>query len=216
MLPVRIGLEEALAAEGEPVTPSTLVVAVGGDTLGLRTLDAFEHGPALLVTGPRRSGRSTTLRTMATFALQQGWKVVVFTPRLSPLRDLCDDAIPTYTAPSTPSSDESEVTSLLDTLRADAAPLLTLVDDVELFGADGWVPTLLGATSRSCATPGSVLAAAGTPSEMGGIYRGPVVALKRSGSGMMLSPQSSSDPTCSGPGWRGPRSASHCRRVAAS
>ena len=28
---------------------------------------------------------------------------------------------------------------------------------------------------------------------MGGIYRGPVVALKRSGSGMMLSPQSSSD-----------------------
>jgi S-DNA-T family DNA segregation ATPase FtsK/SpoIIIE len=90
VLPVRIGLEEALEAEGEPITPSTLVLAVGGDTLGLRTLDAFEHGPALLVTGARRSGRSTTLRTMATFALQQGWKVAVFTPRMSPLRDLCE------------------------------------------------------------------------------------------------------------------------------
>ncbi len=193
VLPVRIGLEEALAAEGEPVTPSTLVVAVGGDTLGLRTLDAFEHGPALLVTGPRRSGRSTTLRTMATFALQQGWKVVVFTPRLSPLRDLCETH-PDVHGPFDTASDESEVTSLLDTLREDAAPLLTLVDDVELFGADGWVPTLLGAHLEKLRDTGSVLAAAGTPSEMGGIYRGPVVALKRSGSGMMLSPQSSSDP----------------------
>ena len=101
VLPVRIGLEEALALESEPLRDSTLVLAVGGDTLGLRTLDAYEHGPALLVTGARRTGRSTTLRTMATFALQQGWKVVVFTPRLSPLRDLCT-ATPTCTVPSTP------------------------------------------------------------------------------------------------------------------
>ena len=71
--------------------------------------------------------------------------------------------------------------------------MLTLVDDVELFGADGWVPTLLGEHIEKLRDSGSVLAAAGTPSEMGGLYRGPVVALKRSGSGMLLSPQSSTD-----------------------
>ncbi len=71
--------------------------------------------------------------------------------------------------------------------------MLTLVDDVELFGADGWVPTLLDRHLEQLRDSGSVLAAAGTPSEMGGIYRGPVVALKRSGSGVMLSPQTSAD-----------------------
>ena len=71
--------------------------------------------------------------------------------------------------------------------------MLTLVDDVELFGADGWVPTLLDRHLEQLRDSGSVLAAAGTPSEMGSIYRGPVVALKRSGSGVMLSPQTSAD-----------------------
>ncbi len=84
VLPVRIGLGEALDLPSDDLPDSALPVAVGGDTLGLRTLDAYEHGPALLVTGSRRSGRSTTLRTLATFALQRGWQVVVFTPRLSP------------------------------------------------------------------------------------------------------------------------------------
>ncbi len=192
VLPVRIGLEEALALESEPLRDSTLVLGVGGDTLGLRTLDAYEHGPALLVTGARRTGRSTTLRTMATFALQQGWKVVVFTPRLSPLRDLCTSHADVH-GPFDTTSEESEVTTLLGKLRDDPAHLLTLVDDVELFGADGWVPNLLEQHLEKLRDSGSALVAAGTPSEMGGIYRGPVVALKRSGSGMMLSPQTSSD-----------------------
>ena len=192
VLPVRIGLEDALALESEPLRDSTLVLGVGGDTLGLRTLDAYEHGPALLVTGARRTGRSTTLRTMATFALQQGWKVVVFTPRLSPLRDLCTSHADVH-GPFDTTSEESEVTTLLGRLRDDPAHLLTLVDDVELFGADGWVPNLLEQHLEKLRDSGSALVAAGTPSEMGGIYRGPVVALKRSGSGMMLSPQTSSD-----------------------
>jgi S-DNA-T family DNA segregation ATPase FtsK/SpoIIIE len=72
--------------------------------------------------------------------------------------------------------------------------MLALVDDVELLGADGWLPTLLGDLVDRLRDSGSVLAAAGTPAEMGGLYRGPVVALKRSGSGLMLSPQGSTDP----------------------
>jgi S-DNA-T family DNA segregation ATPase FtsK/SpoIIIE len=190
VLPVRIGMAEALAL-GEQPTASSLPVAVGGDTLGLRSLDAFEHGPALLVTGSRRSGRSTVLRTMATFALRRGWQVVLVTPRMSPLRDLAEsDGVH---GPFDAGSPEADVAALFEQLRSGPDPVLTLVDDVELVGADGWLPTLLGEHIDKLRDSGSVLAAAGTPAEMGGLYRGPVVALKRSGSGILLSPQASGD-----------------------
>ncbi|HEX2895516.1 MAG TPA: FtsK/SpoIIIE domain-containing protein [Marmoricola sp.] len=192
VLPVRIGLEQATELLAGPLAPTSLALAVGGDTLAVRTLDAFEHGPALLVTGSRRAGRSTVLRTMATFALRAGWQVLVVTPRISPLRDLAGR--PGVHGPFDATSDEMQVKTLLEELLATDAPLLTLVDDVELLGADGWLPTLLGDLVDRLRDTGSVLAAAGTPAEMGGVYRGPVVALKRSGSGLMLSPQSSADP----------------------
>ncbi|HET6166184.1 MAG TPA: FtsK/SpoIIIE domain-containing protein [Marmoricola sp.] len=191
VLPVRFGLAEATDLLGH-VGPTSLVLAVGGDTLAVRTLDAFEHGPALLVTGSRRSGRSTVLRTMAAFALRTGWQVLLVTPRISPLRDLAGRT--GVHGPFDATSVEAEVTALVDELVAADAPLLVLVDDVELLGADGWLPTLLGDLVDRLRDSGSVLAAAGTPAEMGGLYRGPVVALKRSGSGLMLSPQSSTDP----------------------
>ena len=191
LLPVRVGMAEALALGDQPAAPSSLPVAVGGDTLGLRALDAFEHGPALLVTGSRRSGRSTVLRTMATFALRSGWQVVLVTPRTSPLRDLVGtDGVH---GPFDAASSEADVKELFERLRAGAPPVLTLVDDVELVGADGWLPTLLADHIDRLRDSGSMLAAAGTPAEMGSLYRGPVVALKRSGSGIMLSPQASGD-----------------------
>jgi S-DNA-T family DNA segregation ATPase FtsK/SpoIIIE len=192
VLPVRIGLDEATELVDAPPAPTALALAVGGDTLAVRTLDAFEHGPALLVTGSRRAGRSTVLRTMATFALRTGWRVLLVTPRVSPLRELAGRA--GVHGPFDAGSDEVAVKALVDELVAADAPLLTLVDDVELLGADGWLPTMLGELIDRLRDTGSVLAAAGTPAEMGGLYRGPVVALKRSGSGLMLSPQSATDP----------------------
>jgi len=192
VLPVRFGLDEAADLLDADPSPTSLVLAVGGDTLAVRTLDAFEHGPALLVTGSRRSGRSTVLRTMAAFALRTGWQVLLVTPRISPLRDLAGR--PGVHGPFDATGDETAVKALVDELLAADAPVLTLVDDVELLGADGWLPTLLADLVDRLRDTGSVLAAAGTPAEMGGLYRGPVVALKRSGSGLMLSPQSSTDP----------------------
>jgi S-DNA-T family DNA segregation ATPase FtsK/SpoIIIE len=192
VLPVRVDLQQADDLLGSALAPTALALAVGGDTLGVRTLDAFEHGPALLVTGPRRSGRSTVLRTMATYALRTGWQVLLVTPRISPLRELAGrDGVH---GPFDATSSETEVKALVDELVTADAPLLALVDDVELVGADGWLPTLLADLVDRLRDTGSVLAAAGTPAEMGGLYRGPVVALKRSGSGLMLSPQSSADP----------------------
>ncbi|MGY2876652.1 DNA segregation ATPase FtsK/SpoIIIE, S-DNA-T family [Marmoricola sp. URHA0025 HA25] len=192
VLPVRIGIDQASELLDAPLGPTSLALAVGGDNLAVRTLDALEHGPALLVTGSRRSGRSTVLRTMATYALGTGWQVLLVTPRISPLRDLAGRA--GVHGPLDATSDETEVKALVDRLLADDAPVLALVDDVELVGADGWLATLLAELVDRMRDTGSVLAAAGTPAEMGGLYRGPVVALKRSGSGLMLSPQGSTDP----------------------
>ncbi len=186
VLPVRIGLAEALEL-GSEVGQHELPVGVGGDTLGLRSLDALRQGPALLVAGGRGTGRSTVLCTMAEFALQRGWQVVVFTPRISPLRDLAGrDGVH---GPFDDSSDESDVTALLRSLESGPTPMLTLVDDVELFGADDWVPTLLAEHIAALRDTGSAFVGAGTPSEMASLYRGPVIALKRTKSGVLLSPQ---------------------------
>ena len=72
-------------------------------------------------------------------------------------------------------------------------PRSTLFPSPPLFRSDGWLPNLLAEHLEAIRDTGSVLAGAGSPNEMGGLYRGPVSMLKLSGSGMMLSPQSSTD-----------------------
>ena len=48
-------------------------------------------GNAFLVTGPRRSGRSTALHFAASRALDNGQKIVLVLPRKSPLMELTDN-----------------------------------------------------------------------------------------------------------------------------
>jgi S-DNA-T family DNA segregation ATPase FtsK/SpoIIIE len=87
-LPVVVSYDEALAlAEHDPAA-TALLVGVGGDTLGLRTVDMEIDGQGLLVVGPPRSGRSSALLSTVEFALDRRWSVVVITPRRSPLRAL--------------------------------------------------------------------------------------------------------------------------------
>ncbi|MDH2413243.1 FtsK/SpoIIIE domain-containing protein [Nocardioides sp. CER19] len=190
VLPARITMSEALGL-GEPPAGTTIPVAVGGDTLALRGLDAVDNGPGLLVTGGRRTGRSTTLRTMAAFALAAGWKVVVITPRVSPLRDLA--GTPGVHGPFDAGSDQTEVTDLLAQLRASGTPSLTVVDDVELVGNDDWLADLVAEHLDRLRDSGSLLVGAGTPADISSQYRGPAATLKKSGSGVMLAPQSSTD-----------------------
>jgi S-DNA-T family DNA segregation ATPase FtsK/SpoIIIE len=51
-------------------------------------LDVRDEGPGLTIAGPPRSGRSSTLVTMATWLLEAGTPVLALTPRRSPLRSL--------------------------------------------------------------------------------------------------------------------------------
>ncbi|SOC57512.1 FtsK/SpoIIIE domain-containing protein [Ornithinimicrobium cerasi] len=196
VLPVRVDAAEAArlaaqeAAEGLVVAATALPVAVGGDTLGLRHLDAVDHGPGLLVTGARRTGRSTVLRQLATAALGRGWHVAIITPRASPLRELTG---PGVCGPWDLSSDQTQVPAELTRLVADPTPLLVVVDDAELVGADGWLADALVRTLESMRDTDNLLVGAGNPADLQAHYRGPAAVLKKSGSGVMLAPQSSAD-----------------------
>ncbi len=91
-LPARITRAEALRLAPGFVPPSPLwaLLGAGGDELVPMGLDVRDEGPGLTIAGPPRSGRSTTLLTMATWLLEQGTPVLVLTPRRSPLRLLAD------------------------------------------------------------------------------------------------------------------------------
>lgn len=197
VLPVRLTAEQAAElraeeeAQGIEVPDTSLAVAVGGDTLGLRHLDAIDHGPAVLVTGPRRSGRSSVLRQVAAEALRSRWQVAVVTPRKSPLRDL--EGVAGVHGPWDMSSTQEEVTEQLTALVEGQDPLVVLVDDTELLGSDGWLADALVAAIEKMRDSGKMLVGAGTAGDMQSHYRGPSALLKKSGNGILLNPQSSAD-----------------------
>ncbi len=195
-LPARITLDEALGLAEQPLPVTALPIGVGGDVLSLCALDVIEHGPGILVAGPRRSGRSTALRVVLTAALRRGWRAVVLTARVSPLRDLTPDpAVSAGLLTCLPAeAPREEVTAAVRGLAPGAAaPSLLVLDDLELIGADGWLPDLITEHLGLIRDTGSAVIAAGTLDELSGVYRGPVVALKKSRSGLLLAPQQPND-----------------------
>jgi S-DNA-T family DNA segregation ATPase FtsK/SpoIIIE len=76
----------ALDPEFVPPSPLWALAGAGGDELGPQGLDVRDEGPGIVVAGPPRSGRSTTLLTMAGSLIAAGTPVVLITPRRSPLR----------------------------------------------------------------------------------------------------------------------------------
>jgi S-DNA-T family DNA segregation ATPase FtsK/SpoIIIE len=186
-LPARITRAEAAALPRDTPAPDTaLPVAVGGDTLAELHLDAVDHGPGLLIAGPRRSGRSTALRMLVAGARERGWAVAAVTPRQSPLREL--EGVPVLAA----DAPREEVAAALAELRAAPRSLLA-VDDLELLGTDGPLVDLITDHLADIRDRESLVAAAGSAEDLNGVYRGPAVALKKSRSGMLLAPQAVGD-----------------------
>lgn len=191
-LPARLTLAEALALGGEPLGRTTLPAGVGGDSLTLFGLDTEEHGPGVLVVGPRRSGRSTALLTMGTSALERGWTVGIVTPRRSPLRDLAGH--PGVLGSLDLDASRDDITALLAGLvPAGDTPTVLLVDDLELVGTDGPLADAIVAHLGALRDRPGLVVAAGSADELSSGYRGPAATMKKSRNGLLLAPSSPND-----------------------
>ena len=191
-LPAKIDLARAVALGGRALPRTAVPAGVGGDSLALFGFEAEEHGPGLLVAGPRRSGRSTALMTMGVSALERGWAVGIVTPRRSVLRDLA--GTPGLVGELTLESDRDDVREVLAALvPSQDRPTLLLVDDLELLGTDGVLAdAIVDYVGELRDRPGMVVGA-GTTDELSGSYRGPAPTLKKSRSGLLLCPASPND-----------------------
>jgi S-DNA-T family DNA segregation ATPase FtsK/SpoIIIE len=66
-----------------PPSPLWAMVGARGDELSPQGLDVAEEGPGIVVAGPPRSGRSTTLITIARSLIAQQTPVLMIAPRRS-------------------------------------------------------------------------------------------------------------------------------------
>jgi DNA segregation ATPase FtsK/SpoIIIE, S-DNA-T family len=89
-LPARITVAQTCELDPDfaPPSPLWMLAGAGGDELGPQGVDVRDEGPGVVVAGPPRSGRSSTLITMARSLTAGGTPVVLITPRRSPLRSL--------------------------------------------------------------------------------------------------------------------------------
>ncbi len=173
-----------------PIKDTELPVAVGGDTLCLRTLDALEHGPALLITGTRRTGRSTALKTMAFYALAKGWNVVIITPKVSPLRDLApSNRVQHYQA----DVKEETIKTALAKIRGKKRRSIVLVDDVDTVRPDTRLSAALDEHANAISDTGSVIAAAGVSADLASTWGGIIGVMRKAGSGFILAPKSNTE-----------------------
>jgi S-DNA-T family DNA segregation ATPase FtsK/SpoIIIE len=187
-LPVQTTYAEAVALRGGPAPSAAALVGVGGDSLGGRSLDVVDSGPGLLVVGPPRTGRSTALLTMTRSLLDAGWHAVVLTPRRSPLREL--RGRPGVAAVFTTEDEAGAVREVLD---GAPRPLVLVVDDLELLDQDGPHAAMLERFHGSIRDSGDAVLAGGSTEDLTSTYRGPVVAIKKSRSGVLLAPRSYND-----------------------
>ena len=161
---------------------------MGGDELHPIGIDLEENGPGFVIAGPPKSGRSTLLVAATESLLRAGTRVVLVTPRRSPLRELQgrDGVLGLLNADSR----EDDLEELVEG-RAQGA-YVVIVDDAELL-YDTRLDEALESVIRKGADGGIGLIAAGTTDSLSGQYRGFSVEARKSRNGLLLTPQSPSE-----------------------
>jgi S-DNA-T family DNA segregation ATPase FtsK/SpoIIIE len=126
--PARVTFEQAWALRPAAASGLWGLVGVGGDSLAALGPDLSSGAPAFVVAGPGGSGRSTILVAMARSLLAAGTRLVLVTPRSSPLRSLAsrDGVAEAFTGVSLGDDELGRV------LGAVEGPVAVLVDDAEL------------------------------------------------------------------------------------
>ena len=188
-------------ADGVAGRPLQVVLGAGGDELDAIVSADVGQGANALVAGPARSGRSTTLLTIATQLLAGGRPLVVLTARRSPLTGL------------TPPDDSPAAASPPAGCRPDGSPLALLgPSDADVLAAlPGRAPDAGGGRRRRRAVPGQPVedhllgiarhaeatgggvVCAGSTSELGSMFRGLTVEVRKRRLGLLLNPSGYAD-----------------------
>ncbi|MEU6196712.1 FtsK/SpoIIIE domain-containing protein [Streptomyces sp. NPDC047061] len=188
VLPDRLGFEEALSRRPKHVSPLWAMVGVGGDELSAQGTD-LSQVPSFVIGGPPRSGRSTVLLTMARSLLDLGTKILVVTPRTSPLRGLAGHpgVVGLFT------DADVEVADFRAALgKVDSPAGAILVDDAELM-INSELDNDLASLARGSAGDGWGLIVAGNNEVLLGGLSGWQSIVRRNRCGALLSPRSASD-----------------------
>jgi S-DNA-T family DNA segregation ATPase FtsK/SpoIIIE len=167
----------APATDGTAHTGLLLPIGPGGDEGTPLALDLLRTG-GLLVTGPPGSGRSTALTALAQHARALGAAVL----RVSrpPVRGDDADLLPEVVRLDP--ADDVGVAEWIS--RLGDRPGLVVADDL---GAPADAPALAGLPGPGEAA-GVVLVAASSAGQLSAHYQGPVAALRRSRTGLLLCP----------------------------
>ncbi|MGW0878207.1 FtsK/SpoIIIE domain-containing protein [Streptomyces sp. NPDC002671] len=189
-LPGRIGFDEAWQLRDRRGARSRLwtLVGVGGDELTGYGPDLAEGVPAFVVAGPPKSGRSTALLNVARSCLNQGARLVLATPRPSPLRELRgrEGVLGFFVG-----TDLDEAVFEVTLRRASPErPIVVIVDDGEILrncDAEPAFERLL----RDGARRGLALVLGGDEEDVCAGFSGWQVDAKKARRGLLLSPQDS-------------------------
>jgi S-DNA-T family DNA segregation ATPase FtsK/SpoIIIE len=180
-LPIRITVAETLKLDPEFTSPSPMwaMVGAGGDELRPVGLDLNDDGSGLIVAGPPRSGRSTTLMTMARSLIAAETPILIITPRRSPLRTL--DGTPGVLAVL---GSDFETEFLRETLNP-LSRYAVLVDDAELLHDTVNAPVLERIIISGRDTDHGLIMA-GTTADLSRAYSGFIATARRFRSGVLV------------------------------
>jgi DNA segregation ATPase FtsK/SpoIIIE, S-DNA-T family len=171
-LPSRVGRDELTRA-----TPPLIVLGAGGDAAGVVAVDLFADDGRLLLAGPPRSGRTSTLRLILEQAVGTDVEPWVAAPMRSALAKAAAQHGVEIITPDDPAKRMP---------RLGSRPVLLLVDDSEAF-LDTPVGDAL--TDLVRAAPGDLAAVvAGRSDELAVTYRGVASEVRRSRCGLLLQP----------------------------
>ncbi|GGO18071.1 cell division protein FtsK [Microbispora rosea subsp. aerata] len=203
-LPMRITASQALdlAPTHQPPSPLWALFGAGGDALTPMGVDLQSQGPAAVVAGPPRSGRSSALVTAVRSLLDQGTPVLVVTPRRSPLRDLAGAPGVIEVLDGNAKSvagggadDSGDLPGALDPLAllADHERYVVAVDDAELISPDSPLGMALEEILRTGRDGDHGLLVAGATGDMATAYRGFVAEARKGRTGLLLNVQNPAD-----------------------
>ncbi|TFV91650.1 FHA domain-containing protein [Blastococcus sp. CT_GayMR20] len=190
VLPARVSFEQAWEMRPGQSGRSLALVGIGGDELaGVGPDLSSGPGPAFVVAGPGRSGKSTALAVMAESLLRQGAAVVLGAPRPSPLRRFAGR--PGVLAVLEEASAPAQLWREL--LAAEPGrPLVVLLDDGDVL-RDVPAAEVFRDVLRGGAGPGRALVLAGNAESICTGLSGWQVEAKKSRQGLLLSPQGGTD-----------------------